>query len=124
MFKSMREFLNAVIADKADEKDKVKKYAEAEITKLDARNEKRRATPTKAQTENATIKAKILEVLADGAKVGAEVGKALDISTQKAVALLGQLVDEGKVVRAEVKVKGKGKVLQFALADNEGEGEE
>lgn len=114
MFKSTREFLNAVIAT---ENAELVEFAKAELAKLDARNEKRRATPTKAQTENAELKVKILAVLAEGAKVGAEVGKALDISTQKAVALLGQLVDEGKVVKAEVKVKGKGKVLSFAVAE-------
>lgn len=80
--------------------DEVRTYAEAQVAKLDAKKN----TPTKAQLENEPIKARILEVLTtDTAIVASELGKMLEISTQKASALCRQLVAEGKVAVEDVK---------------------
>ena len=110
---TMRDFLKAVIG--ANISDEVTAYAENGIAKLDAKNEKRKNTPTKAQEANEVLKGKILEVLGNGAKVASEIGVALSVSTQKASALLLQLVNEGKVVSADVKVKGKSSVKSYSL---------
>lgn len=110
---TMRDFYNAVINGNVT--DEVIAYAKDGIAKLDAKNEKRKNTPTKAQEANAELKGKILEVLANGAKVASEIGVALSVSTQKASALLLQLVNDGKVVSADVKVKGKGSVKSYSL---------
>ena len=110
-----REFLNAVLniegisADLAD-------YASEGISKLDARNEKRKNTQTKAQKENeATMVAIVDHLRENGACVASTIGTALGISTQKASALCKLLVNEGKVVVSDVKVKGKGAVKQYTI---------
>ena len=110
-----REFLTAVLniegisADLAD-------YASEGISKLDARNEKRKNTQTKAQKENeATMVAIVDHLRANGACVASAIGTALGISTQKASALCKLLVNEGKVVVSDVKVKGKGAVKQYTI---------
>ena len=62
--------------------------------------------PTSKQTENEKIKSEILQVLADGnEKTVKEVREMLeaDISSQKATALIRQLVESGKVTRFEEK---------------------
>ena len=100
-----RDFFNAVITANID--DELTAFAKAEIAKLDARNNKRRNTLTKEQKENEVIKESILGVL-NGVTTAAEVGKALEISTQKASALLAQLAYDEKVIVSEVKIKGKG----------------
>lgn len=68
--------------------------------------------PTKAQKENEGIKAQMLEVLADSEGMTATaVGKAVDISVQKASALLRQMVLDGEVVKAK-----DGKATIFTVA--------
>lgn len=107
-----RDFFKAVVNGNIT--DEVVNMAMAEIEKMDARNAKRRNTPSKTAKENEPIKANILEVLTDGAKTASEVAKEVGISTQKASALLRQI--DGLVV-TEVRVKGKGKVKGYALGD-------
>ena len=109
-----REFYTAIINTESVAAD-LKEFAESEIAKLDARNDKRKNTQTKAQKENEGIMLNILECLADGAKVASDVGTALGISTQKASALCKLLVNEGKVAVADIKVKNKGTVKQYSL---------
>lgn len=108
-----REFLTAIVNGNVS--DEIKAYAEEGIAKLDAKNEKRKNTPTKNQEANAALKARIIELLADGAKVASEIGVALEVSTQKASALLVQLTNEGKVAQAEIKVPKKGAVKSYSL---------
>ena len=110
-----RDFMNKVISSNASEE--LVEYAKAYIAKLDARNEKKKATPTKAQVANAEIKKQIVELLKDGAKTASQVGETLSVSTQKASALLVQLVNEGTLVSTEVKVKGKGSVKSYSVKE-------
>lgn len=110
---TQREFLNNIINGNIDN-DTIE-MAKAEIAKLDARNDKRRNTLTKEQKENEVIKESILGVL-NGVTTAAEVGKALEISTQKASALLAQLAYDEKVIVSEVKIKGKGTVRGYRKA--------
>ena len=94
----------------------VKAFAQSELDKLDARNDKRRTTPTKEQVANEGIKNEILVALEGGQMTAKMLSVALGQSTQKISALARQLVAEGKVVANEVKVKGKDAVKGYELA--------
>ena len=107
-----REFFNAVINNEIT--DEVIAMAKAEIVKLDNRNEKRRNTLTPEQKENEALKAKMLEGL-NGTVTASEVASKYGISTQKASALLRQIVEDGKATVGEVKVKGKGTVKAYTI---------
>lgn len=109
---TMREFLEKVVElGDAD----LTTYAEAQIAKLDKKNEKRKTTLTKDQKANAELKTQILELLANvGQRKASEVGARFEISTNKASALLRQLETEGKVVSREVK-SGKSKVKGYEI---------
>ena len=114
-----REFLTKVIAIKGISKE-LSDYATEGIAKLDARNDKRKNTQTKAQKENEGVMTAIIDHLtANGADVASSIGTALGISTQKASALCKLLVDSGKLTVADVKVKGKGTVKQYSVAEVE-----
>lgn len=110
-----REFYSAVI--EANINADLTAHAEKEIEKLNARNEKRSATMNKTQKENVEIKKSILAVLsADKVKTANEVGVECGISTNKASALLRQLVIDKFAIDSEVKIPKKGKVKGYALA--------
>lgn len=110
-----REFYTAVI--EANVNDELTAHAEKEIAKLDARNEKRSSTMNKTQKENVEIKKSILAVLStDTYKTANEVGVECEISTNKASALLRQLVADKFAIDTDVKIPKKGKVKGYALA--------
>lgn len=92
-------------------------FAQAEIAKLDARNDKRRNTLSKEQEANVERKALIVEVLNDKPMLASEIATATNLSTQRVSALCKQLVDEDKIKVADVKVKGKGTLKQYSLAE-------
>ena len=60
-------------------------------------------------------------IKANGAQVVRQLATALGISTQKASALCKILVDGGELTVADKKVKGKGTVKEYSLAEVEGE---
>lgn len=99
----------------------VKEWAQENLDKLDARNDKRKNTMSKTQKENEGTMTEILKLLTDGAAVASEIGTILGISTQKASALCRLLVSEGKIEAKEIKVKNKGSVKQYSLAVDEAE---
>ena len=102
-----REFLNTVIT--ANLSDEMDEFAQAQLAKLDAINEKRRNTISKKAQENLPLIKKIeSEILTDEPMTATIVGEALGVSTQKASALLRKAVEEGKASKTDVKVKGKG----------------
>ena len=110
-----REFYTAIIGN-PNVADDLKTFAQAEIDKLDARNDKRKNTQTKAQKENEGVMTAIVDTItANGSMVASEIGTALGISTQKASALCKLLVDGGKLTVADIKVKNKGSVKQYSL---------
>ena len=106
-----REFYNAIISNAITEE--VIAHAQNSLVKLDERNAKRANTPSKTAIANEPIKAKIVEVLTNEPQTASEIASKVEISTQKASALLRQI--EGLTV-TEVKVKGKGKVKGYAFA--------
>ena len=91
-------------------------HATASLEKMDAANEARKNKPSKKATENAPILEAITNVLTDTPVVAADIATAVGISTQKASALLRQLVANGTAVVTEVKVPKKGNVKAYALA--------
>ena len=111
-----REFYTAIINNTITAE--VIDFATAEIGKLDARNEKRRNTPTKAQEANVGIKEAIKGYLASvKSAVASEIATAVGVSTQKVSALCKQLVDNGEIKVADVKVRGKGTLKAYSLAE-------
>ena len=118
-----REFYTAILNVEGINAD-LKTFAQNEIDKLNARNDKRKTTMTKEQIANEGIKANILAHLATRPSVASEIAVAVGVSTQKASALCKLLVNEGKVAVADVKVKNKGTVKQYTLVTPDTEDEE
>lgn len=119
-----REFYKAVI--NANISKEMSEFAQGEIDKLDAKNEKRKNTQTKAQKENEGIKSQIVECLKEnGALVASVIAEKVGISTQKASALCKLLVEEKVITVADIKVKNKGTLKQYAVvvADTESDSE-
>lgn len=106
-----RQFLTAIIEGKVT--DAVIDHAKTQLAALDARNEKRKNTPSKTAKANEPIKVALLAWLSEQSEpVLADAAFAAGIeginSPAKAVALFTQLFAEGKVDKTDVKVKGKG----------------
>lgn len=110
-----REFYTAI--QNANVDDALKEFAATAIQKMDEKNKKRSSKPTKAQIENAPIKTAIAEMLGSEPLTATQVAEELGLSTQKASNLLRNLVTEGIAVDQEVKIKGKGKVKGYTLAE-------
>ena len=110
-----REFYTAISEGKLT--DEIKEFAVASLEKLDARNATRNSKPSKTQLENAPIKEALLKYLRenDGQFTEGDLGTALDITHNKAGALARQLVAEGKVTSAEVKIAKVGKRKVYSI---------
>ena len=111
-----REFFTAVASNPTLDAELVD-FAKDAIAKLDARNAKRSSKPSKVAVANEPIKAMIADFLsANGTHSASEIGVGTEISTAKASALLRQMVADGKVTVATVKVPKKGEVRVYTLA--------
>ena len=118
-----REFFKA-IANNNITAEVIAKATE-ELTKLDARNEKRRNTETENDKANAEIAKDIIKFLSEnGATLSADIAKALNLSSSKVNGVAKIMVDNGELVSAKVKVKGKGERTEYSLPTKETEGEE
>lgn len=102
-----REFYVAIANGEMN--DEVKAAAAEYIVKMDEANEKRKHTLSKKQEENEAVKVEMLTHLDTEPKTATMIGELMGISTQKASALLRQLVNDGKATATEVKITGKGK---------------
>ena len=112
-----REFLQAVI--NANISDEMNEYATAGIAKLDARNAKRKATPSKAAVANEPIKVQITEFLGTvEAATAMVIADKVGITTAKAVAVLGQMDNVGS---RDIKVPKVGTRKAWFLVPTEGE---
>ena len=110
-----REFMEMVIAETTNEEIKV--FAESEIEKMDKANARRSEKRAERKAENEPIKEKIFEVLnSEDVTLASEVAEKVEISTQKASALLRQMVEDGKITSEDVKVKGKGKKKGYKIS--------
>lgn len=109
-----REFYTAIMNGEIDERAKL--FASEELEKMDAANEKRRNTLSKKAQENLPLLQKITdEILTDEPKTATDVAAVLEVSVQKASGLLRRLVEEGKAVKVDVKIKGKGTQKGYTL---------
>lgn len=122
-----RTYLNSVLAI-ADLSDEMREETLARIAKIDAKNEKRKGVQTKTQKENEPIAQAIVEALADGQKLSVELATLVGCSVNKVNGIALNLVNEGRLAKTKVKVKGKGDMTAYSLVvtveDNEGEGED
>ena len=108
-----REFLTAVSACETCS-DEVREHALAALAKMDAANEARKNKPSKKATENAPIMEQIVtEVLGAEAVTASTVAETLNISVQKASALLRALVAEGRAEVGEAKLPKRGTVKVY-----------
>ena len=94
-----REMYEAIINGNVNEE--VIEMAKSEIIKMDEKNAKRKNTPSKVAIANEPIKAKIKEILTHEPQSASEVAEKVEISVQKASALLRQI--DGLAV-CEIKV--------------------
>ena len=102
-----REFYTAIMKGEIDEQ--VKLFATEELEKMDAVNEKRRNTLSKKAQENQPLLQQITdEILTEEPKTATDVAAILEVYVQKASGLLRRLVEDGKAVKVDVKIKGKG----------------
>lgn len=101
-----REFYNAIANGQMT--DELMDYATEQIARMDSANEKRKNTLSKKQEENEAVKAEMVKHLGTEPMTATTVGELMGISTQKASALLRQLVNDGKATATEVKIPKKG----------------
>lgn len=111
-----RDFYNKVIANEITED--VVEFAKAAIVKLDAVNEKRRNTPTKAQKANEEFVAKLVnEILTDIPKTAVDIAAEFGTMThQKATAIAKAAVEAGLAKVEDVKVAKKGNQKGYTRA--------
>lgn len=110
-----REFLNTII--NANLSDEITTRAQEMLAQMDARNAKRASTPSKTAVANAPLKKAIVNLVSEKNMTAPEVGVALEISTQKASALLRQLCEDGVLASEEIKVPKKGKMKSYLLVE-------
>lgn len=114
-----REFYAAVI--EANINDELTTFAQDAIAKLDKANEARKVkTAEKAvakEAEKAPIREAIFAVITTEGKTAStlieEAGLA-EVKPQSIPSLLKPLIEEGKVIKTDIKVKGKGTVRGYA----------
>lgn len=96
--------------------DEMIEHATVELGKLVERAEKRKNYRTPAQKENDEIKESILACFVEGVPMtGKEVAEKVEITTQKANALLKQLVNENRLDVAQV-ANGKRLINSYSLS--------
>lgn len=112
-----REFYTSIAALDNEE---LAAFATAEIAKMDAANEKRKAKNAEKKAELAPILDKIYdEVLTEDPITASDVHAQLaadfeELKVQRVSSWLRALVTEGRAVQTEVSVKGKGKAKAYA----------
>jgi hypothetical protein len=118
---TQREFLENVAQGIMN--DEMIAYATERITALDAANEKRRevnsAKRAEKEAEKAPIREAIMGVMSTEPKTAtiliSEAG--VEIKPQAIPSLLKGVIEAGTVVKADVKVKGKGTQRGYQLAE-------
>lgn len=93
-------------------------WAQAELAKIDAKNEKRKADGG-IKAENKPIADAILAALANGGMLATDLAVVIGQSVPKTNGVAKQMCDLGMLVKSKVKVKGKGEMTHYALAPTE-----
>lgn len=111
-----RDFYNAIVTE-TELTEEMKEFAQKELEKLDASLEKRRNTLSKKAQENLPLLDRIYnEILDESPKTATDVAEIIEVSVQKASALLRNLTANGKATQTEKKIPKKG--LQKAYVRN------
>ena len=109
-----REFLTKIATFEDVE---LAEYAQGELEKMDAANEKRKGKASKKAEENQPLVDRIVnEILGTEPMTATDVAAVLEVSVQKASSLCRMAVAQGKAVQSEVKVPKKGNQKAYALA--------
>ena len=99
--------------------DKVKAWAENEISKLDKKNAKRKTAEGEIKADNKPIAEAILNALANGSMLSTDLAKAIGQTSQKTNGVAGEMVKLGMLTKTTVKVKGKGEQTSYSLVATE-----
>lgn len=100
-----REVITAMLNDLAiNSNPDYKAYLENELALVIKKNTYKSSKPTKTQIENETLKDEILKVL-DKPMTATEIANLVNVSVNKASALLTQLKDDNSVTREVIKRK-------------------
>ena len=92
------------ILQKVDANKEIIEFIESRILLIKKKKNNSHHSLTQTQKNNLVVKEGILEVLADGnAYRATDIANLLDLSVQKASAMLRQMVADNKVTRLEVK---------------------
>lgn len=117
-----REFYNAILS-MGNVSAEISEKAAALLSAMDKKNAERSSKLTKAQKENEALLPIVREVLAaaDHPITASDLFDAKPElkNVQKCSSLLRILEKSGEVTSVEVKIKGKGKVKGYSLADTE-----
>lgn len=111
---TQREFYETIV--NAGISDEITEFAKAAIEKLDKANERHKALRDKKKEEDLPLIDAIKKVLTNEPKTAKEIAAEVEISTQKAAALLKAIVGEGYATITEIKIKGKGKSNAYIVA--------
>lgn len=107
MAMTMREMFMAIVDGKVDAE--VQAMAQAQLDKMDAANARKTSKAhAKASEVNGPLMEKIALLLADKGMLAADVAAAIEVSPQKAQALLRKMVEAGTLTVEDVKIQGKG----------------
>lgn len=119
-----REFLEAIVNAETLEVE-LREFAAGELEKMDKALEKRKSKQSAKALANAPLVEQIKEnLLSDEPLLASAAGEYLEISVQKASALLRGMVADGIADVRDVKVLGKGVQKGYTLAGSGGEDEE
>jgi hypothetical protein len=116
-----REFYNAIAMNETLS-DEIRAFATEAIGKLDHTNELRKAASAKKsaekQAEKEPVRAALIAVIDNEPKTATMLIEAagLDIKPASVPSLLRPFVDEGSVLKVDVKVPGKGKQRGYVKA--------
>lgn len=110
-----REYFNNVLS--ANISDEMNEVSVEFLAKLDAKNEKRKATPSKEKVESASRREAVLAFLKgnEGVFTRDAIAEAVGISVGQVSGACKVLVDDGLIVKSEVKVD-KSRKIGYAIA--------
>ena len=110
-----REYFQTVLD--ANISDEMNKASVELISKLDARNEKRKSADSKSKRESADRRAVVLDFLKgnEGVFTREQIAEAIGITANQVTGACTALVSEGKVNKTEVKVD-KSRKVGYSLA--------
>lgn len=114
-----REFLTSV-STLTNVSEELVAFAKAALDKMDATNAARKNKPSKTAIENAPLVDKIVhEVLGTEPMTASDIAEVIGVSTQKASALMRQIVAHGDAVATDIKLPKKGTCKAYSLVEAE-----